>query len=224
LSNKNKQKKFIASVCPSIVAIVKTQFPEMKKFLLPFDSPMVATAKVLRKQNPNYKIIFLAPCNAKKIEAKESGIIDGVVNFTEMKEIIQNEQPCAINSTEKSHLFDRFYNDFTKIYPLGGGLSATLHSKDILKKNEIICCDNCKLVSIKKIFNKYMGKNEKKFFDLLFCPGGCIGGPGVESKSSIARRRKKILDYRSFANKEKIGKRKGLTKYTKGISFRKKFD
>ena len=66
LKNEKKQEKFIASVCPTIVTLVKTQTPEMKKYLLPFDSPMVAMAKVLHKQNPKHKIVFLAPCNAKK--------------------------------------------------------------------------------------------------------------------------------------------------------------
>ena len=70
----------------------------------------------------------------KKIEAKKSGIINGVVNFAEMNEIIRIEKPKKVGVGKDSHLFDRFYNDFTKIYPLGGGLAATLHSKDILTK------------------------------------------------------------------------------------------
>lgn len=214
--NKNNQKKFIASVCPTIVALVKSQAPELKNCLLPFDSPMIATAKILHKENPKNKIIFLSPCSAKKIEAKKSGLIHGVVTFSEMKQIIQTEKPKKIG---KTHLFDRFYNDFTKIYPLSGGLAETMHSKGILKKEKIVSCDNCKNVQI--IFDRH---SDKEFFDLLFCSGGCVGGNGIESKMPILLRKKRVLDYRAFARKEKIGERKGLKKYTKGLSFKTNFD
>jgi iron only hydrogenase large subunit-like protein len=214
-SNKNN-KKFITSVCPTIVALVKSQAPELKKCLLPFDSPMIATAKILHKENPKNKIVFLSPCSAKKLEAKKPGLISGVVTFSEMKQIIKNENPKKIG---KTHLFDRFYNDYTKIYPLSGGLAETMHSKGILKKEKIVSCDNCKNVQI--IFDRH---SEKEFFDLLFCSGGCVGGNGVESKMPILLRKKRVLDYRAFARKEKIGERRGLKKYTKGLSFKTNFD
>ena len=218
-NNKKKQRKFIASVCPMIVNVVKGQAPEMVPYLLPFDSPMVAMAKILHKAEPNQKIVFLAPCMAKKMEAKKTNLIDGVVTFKEMKEIVSKEKPKKVWTGKDAHLFDRFYNDFTKIYPLAGGLAATLHSKDILKKEEVFSKDNCKNVQF--VFDK---NSDKVFYDLLFCPGGCIGGSGVASKEPISLRRKKVLSYRKFAKGEKIGKRMGLNKYTKGLNFRTKFD
>ena len=213
--NKKKQEIFIASVCPMIVSLVKGQAPELAKYLLPFDSPMTAMAKILGKNNPKHKLVFLAPCNAKKAEAKKAGTIDAVVTFREMKEIVQKEKP---KKKGKGHLFDRYYNDFTKIYPLSGGLAATLHAKDILKKEEMVSYDNCK--NLQRVFDRHSGK---VFYDLLFCPGGCIGGPGVESRLPLAKRKKKVLDYRKFARREKIGERRGLNKYTKGLNYRTKF-
>jgi len=209
--NKNKQEKFISSVCPASVNLIKSQYPEMKKYLLPFDSPMVAMAKVIEKNWPNQKNVFLAPCFAKKQEAKSCKEIHGVVTFKEMKEIISKEK---IKPKKGSHLFDQFYNDYTKIYPLSGGLSATLHAKDILKKEEMVSCDGCK--NIKTLFDKH---SDKIFYDILFCNGGCIGGPGVATNKPIFWKRKRVLNYRKDALGEKIGERKGVDKYTQGISF-----
>jgi iron only hydrogenase large subunit-like protein len=208
--------KFISSVCPASVEMVKNQHPELKKFLLPFDSPMVAMAKVLHKEYPKHKLVFLAPCSAKKIEAKKSGLIDVAITFREMKEIVEKEKPKRAHG---SHLFDRFYNDYTKIYPLSGGLSTTLHMKDILKKHEVVACDGC--ADLAKLFDRH---SDKIFYDILFCKGGCIGGNGVASKLPLFLRKKKVLDYKKFADREKIPeKRVGLNKYTEGLSFETKF-
>jgi hypothetical protein len=70
--NKSKQEKFISSVCPSSIEFIKNSFPEMKKFLLPFDSPMGAMSKVVKKMYPRHNIVFLSPCFAKKLSNTQS--------------------------------------------------------------------------------------------------------------------------------------------------------
>jgi iron only hydrogenase large subunit-like protein len=213
--NKETQSKFIASVCPMCVNIIKAKHPELVSSLLPFDSPMVAMAKVLKKMFPNNKIVFLSPCTAKKIEAKYCGIIDGCITFKEMKEILKYKKT---KPKKCSHLFDRFYNDYTKIYPLAGGLAQTIHAKDILKKEEMVSSDGINKIS--PLFEKY---SDKKFYDILFCDGGCIGGNGIASSTPVFMRKYSVLSYRKFADKEKIGSRKGIDKYSVGINFSKLF-
>ena len=213
--NKNTQKKFIASVCPMCVNIVKAKHHELTKFLLPFDSPMVAMAKVLKKTLPGNKIVFLSPCTAKKVEAKKSGIIDGCITFKELKEILKEKK---VIPKKCSHLFDRFYNDYTKIYPLAGGLADTLHIKGVLEKEEIISSDG-----INKIDPLLKNHSNKKFFDILFCDGGCIGGNGINSTIPIFMRKYSVLSYKKNSKKEKIGERKGLDKFSEGINFSKEF-
>ncbi|MFA6065490.1 MAG: [Fe-Fe] hydrogenase large subunit C-terminal domain-containing protein [archaeon] len=217
-SNKSAQEKFISSVCPASVELIKNQFPEMKKYLLPFDSPMGAMSKIVKKSYPKHKIIFLAPCNAKKIEAskyldkKGKRLIELVLTFSEMKQILAKEK---VIPAQVSHGFDSFFNDYTKIYPLAGGLCGTMNTAGILEKNEMISCDGYE--SIKRAFRK---KNSKKiFFDLLFCTGGCIGGPGVATKLPIFLRKQRVLNYTKIAAKESMKGKQGITKYTKGISF-----
>jgi glycosyltransferase involved in cell wall biosynthesis len=53
-----KQELFISSPCPTVVALIKNQYPEFIKYLIPVVSPMVAMAKICEKLNPNrYTII-----------------------------------------------------------------------------------------------------------------------------------------------------------------------
>lgn len=227
--DKNFQEKFIASVCPASVELIKNRYPELKKYLLPFDSPMGAMSKIIKKNFPTYKIIFLSPCHAKKVEAKKlldkkgKTLIEATITFEEMKKIISKEKftiPSANRLKQKniSHKFDSFYNDYTKIYPLAGGLGKTLHAKDILKESEMIACDGCK--DIMNVFNKH---SNKVFYDLLFCSGGCIGGPGVKSGMPIFLRKLSMKGYVSIAKKESMEGKHGKGEYAKGIDFSKEF-
>jgi len=213
--NKSRQKKFISSTCPMCVSIVKAKNHNMSSYLLPIVSPMVAMAKILKKNFPKSKVVFLSPCTAKKTEARKSKIIDAAITFKEMKQILSREKTKPKKS---SHLFDRFYNDYTKIYPLSGGLTKTLNKKGILDEKEVCQKDGC------KDFTSFFQQNPHKlFYDILFCDGGCIGGNGVVARTPVFMRKYSVLSYRKQAKKEKIGKRKGLEKYTKGINFSTKF-
>ena len=215
INNHKDQEMFISSPCPSIVNLIKSQFPELAKYLMPFDSPMVAMAKIVRHNYPKYKIVFLSPCFAKKLEAKNSGLIDATVTFKEMKEIIENEK---IKIPKKKLPFESFYNEYTKIYPIDGGLAKTMNAKNVFKEDEMVSCSDCK--NLKEVFEKNKGK---KFFDLLFCKGGCIGGPGIMSKESTNIKKKKVLDYKEYSEQEVMGKKRGLIKHTEGIDFSAKF-
>jgi iron only hydrogenase large subunit-like protein len=213
--NKSIQKKFISSTCPMCVSIIKAKNHNMSFYLLPVVSPMVAMAKILRKNFPKNKIVFLSPCTAKKTEARNSKIIDASITFKEMKQIISKEKT---KSKKCSHLFDRFYNDYTKIYPLAGGLTKTLNKQGILSEDEVCQKDGC------IDFTSFFQKNPHKiFYDVLFCDGGCIGGNGVAARTPSFMRKYSVLSYRKQAKQEKIGKRKGVEKYTKGINFSTKF-
>jgi iron only hydrogenase large subunit-like protein len=212
LENKNKQDFFISSTCPMCLSLIKSKFPDLVPFLLPFDSPMQSMAKIIKK-NFKSKVVFLSPCNAKKTE---NSIVDLIITFKEMKSFLKKQKPSP---AKVSHLFDSFYNDYTKIYPVSGGLSKTINKKGILEKKEMISKDGLKQIT--KILKKPL---DKKFYDILFCQGGCICGPEVNSSLPSWLRKISVLSYLKQAKKEKIGSRKGLEKYSEGINFSRKFD
>jgi iron only hydrogenase large subunit-like protein len=213
---KNSNKILISSVCPGVVDFVKNNYPNMKDSLILVDSPMIAMAKICRKIYPKHKIVFISPCNFKKIEAENSKFIEGVLTFKELKNILPK-----VNSN-CSDSFDKFYNDYTKIYPLSGGLSKTAHLKGILKPEEVKIIDGVQ--KVKKFLDNYNPeKSNVRFLDVCFCEGGCIGGPEVNSRLPIFLRKRKVLKYLKQAKCEDIPEiKKGLVKKAKGISFRRK--
>lgn len=207
----------ISSVCPGIVETIYKQFPQYKKNLISVDSPMVAMAKICKKTYPQHKIVFISPCNFKKTEAKQSKIIDYVIDYKELKNIFLDKRITKKNYGKRKILFDKFYNDYTKIYPLSGGLSKTANIHNVLKCGETKVIDG-----IGEVIKFLNNPNKKiKFLDVTFCKGGCIGGPCVNSKLPISLKKKNILDYMKKSLDEDIPDyKKGLIEKAKGISFK----
>ena len=205
----------ISSVCPGVVETIKNNYPRYVKNLIKVDSPMVAMAKICRKNYPGHKICFISPCNFKKIEAQDCNQIDYVFDFQQMNSIF-SERKIGKPFFKKRILFDKFYNDYTKVYPLSGGLTKTVHLKGILKKEECLCLDGMKKIGS---FLDNPGK-KIRFLDVTFCVGGCVGGC-YSSDKNLKRKTKKVLNYLQKARQEDIPEnRKGLISKARGLKFR----
>ena len=210
---KNSKKLLIASPCPGIVETIKLKYPKYKKNIAKIDSPMVATGKICRKIYPKHKTVFLSPCDYKKLEAKNSKYVDYVIDYEQLRELFKKHK---IKKNKEKKLFDKFYNDYTKIYPLEGGLAKTAHLKGVIRKDEI------KSISgIKKVMEFLDNPDPKiRFLDALFCIGGCIGGPKTTKKLTIPQKKKKVFAYLEKSKKEDIPKeKKGIVEKAKGIKF-----
>ncbi|MBT4375924.1 hypothetical protein HOD29_00950 [archaeon] len=204
----------ISTVCPGVVDVINKKYSQYKKNLIKVDSPMIAMGKVVRRTYPKHKIVFLSPCNYKKIEAEKSSYVDYVIDYFQLKKLF-SENKIKLDKKSEIH-FDKFYNDYTKIYPLGGGLSQTAHLKRIISKKDIKVIDG-----ISKVM-KFLDKSSKsvKFFDCNFCTGGCIGGPFVNSRLSVSKKRKKVLSYLKESKRENIPEmKKGLILKAEGLDF-----
>ena len=61
------EKKFLtSSCCPAFVSFIKKNYPSLKENISHNLSPMAHMAMLIKKKNPNAKIIFIGPCIAKK--------------------------------------------------------------------------------------------------------------------------------------------------------------
>ena len=220
-----QDRTWIASPCPTLVNFIKNQYPELVRNLVPVHSPMGCMSLICEKLLPNHKQVFVGPCITKKMEAEELGVIESALTFKEIDSLFKEyEIPEEIKEGKYCKTFDKFYNDYTKIYPLSGGLSETLHHKHILKKNEILVIDG--ITRIDKVLSKFKdGKYGKyKFLDMLTCNGGCIDGPGMLGTYPLKKRKGRIIGYRDFARRyEKDLGRRGKKATTEGIDFRREY-
>ena len=215
----NSKDLIISSVCPGIVSVVKEKFPRYSKNLARIDSPMIATAKICKKIYPKHKNVFISPCYLKKIEAKKSKFVDFCITYSELKQLLKQQGIESLTIDKKQEhkiFFDKFSNEYTRIYPLAGGLSRTAHLKGILKK-----CETKIIDGITEVENFLICPDKNiKFLDGNFCKGGCIGGPCFSKNISLAKRKKKVLDYLEMAKHEDIPQGKeGLVSEASGLKF-----
>lgn len=82
---KTGEKPFLlTSCCPAWSMLAKKQFPEIIDSVSKELTPMVATARSIKKEHPNAKVVFIGPCAAKKLEAMRKTVrsdVDFVITF-----------------------------------------------------------------------------------------------------------------------------------------------
>jgi len=217
------EKQYICPNCPTIVQLIEVKYPELKEFIIDVGSPMVVMNNFVKKSyGPEYKTLFIGPCLAKKMEAKHYGV-DYAITFKELQEIFNFYKEIALPECEFSYSvtedgtpdFDKFYNDYTKVYPLAWGVADSLHLKGILTKDQILVVDGPK--NLDAGFQAFKNNQNIKFLDILACEWWCIGGPWMISKEPIAARKQKVLDYKDYCKKDKIWPKLGKFEYSEGL-------
>lgn len=217
------QELYISSPCPTVVAMIQHQYPEFVKFLMPIVSPMVAMARVHKKFNLNCKVIFISPCWAKEnVEAPKFKEIDAVITLKDLKQIFDQEG-IKEEDFKGDYYFDSFVREYTKIYPISGGLASTSHIQKLFKNGEILITDG--VDNIKKVFEDIKaGTSKYKFLDLLNCDGGCIGGPAINRQDLSTEERKNIiLEYTHRSSEADMGEHKGTVEDAKDIDLSTNF-
>lgn len=191
---KNPNSRYITSPCPTIVRAIKKQYPRLVKYLpQDVDSPMVATAKIVAEKFPGFRPIFIGPCIVKKLEAvedyPEQQIL--VLTYREMDEVFKHFGIQA--ETNNSDKFDLSEEGMTRLYPTDGGLSHSSGLTSTLSERELKTVsrwENCQ-----KALDQFENNKEIRLLDILFCEGGCIGGPGIVSSLPQEERKRKVFEF-----------------------------
>ncbi|MCL0234492.1 hypothetical protein M2T38_27435, partial [Klebsiella pneumoniae] len=72
--------------------MAKKEFPQFEKNISMALTPMLLTARWVKKQHPDGKVVFIGPCAAKKLEASRRSIrsdVDFVLTFEEVMGMFQ---------------------------------------------------------------------------------------------------------------------------------------
>ena len=194
LFEKEKSGVVISANCPVTVNLIKTRFPKLTKFLPDIPSPMGMNGRLCRRFWPQNLNIFIGPCLAKKQEIKSYPEVELVLTYKELEEIFEEKGINLSDFSQGSFDFDGPEEEGVRMFPTSGGMKITLDINH-LGCRKIIVGD--KIENLVKIFSELEVNPQPGclFYDVLACPGGCLGGPGVVSEKSIEERRTKLLVY-----------------------------
>ena len=161
----------ITSCCHSINLLIQKYFPKELTYLADVLSPMQAHCQDIKRRIPNAKTVFIGPCVAKKDEASHYGIVDAVLTFEELTEML-----CENNITIEKEM-DSDPESRARFFPTTGGVLNTMEKG--INGYTYLALDgvsNC-IEALRDIEN---GKIHKCFIEMSSCVGSCIGGPVME--------------------------------------------
>ncbi|MDB2154534.1 [Fe-Fe] hydrogenase large subunit C-terminal domain-containing protein [Clostridium butyricum] len=181
--NKDGDLMITSCCCPMWVGMLKKVYTSLVKDLSPSISPMIAAGRIIKKINPDAKVVFIGPCIAKKAEAKENDlkdVIDFVLTFAELDEIFK---ALKIDLSSLKGIPSKDYTSRGgRMYARSGGVSNAV--SDIIeelypdkfksfKSSTASGVKECKEI-LEKALNKELDSN---FIEGMGCKGGCVGGP-----------------------------------------------
>ncbi len=173
----------LTSCCPAWSMLAKKQFPEMMDNVSSELTPMVATARSIKKKNPNAKVVFVGPCAAKKLEASRRSVrsdVDFVITFEELDAMFEAKQIDPSQTDGEISMHDA--TAAGRGYACAGGVADAIEKciheyyPDVEVKIEHAegLADCKKMLMLAKA-----GKKNGYMIEGMGCPGGCIAGAGT---------------------------------------------
>jgi len=179
----HEQDYMATSCCPAWHSMIEKLYPsEMSKISMTL-TPMVFTARMMKKDFPGCKVVFVGPCAAKKLEAIRADIrsdVDFVLTFEELqgmfeaKDIDFEKLDGEIPLNEGSAA-GRGFAVAGGVAKAVADLVAKEHPEVELKTARAEGLRDCrKLMAMAKA-----GKYKGYLLEGMACPGGCVAGAGT---------------------------------------------
>ncbi len=180
-----KQPWMGTSCCPAWSVMAKKLYPEFADYISMALTPMVITARMVKKDHPDARIVFVGPCSAKKLEANRRTVrsdVDFVLTFEELQGMFD---AVGIDFSKLRANPEDDMNEGTGMgrgFAVGGGVAAAVVEaiKHIDPDREVKIeygdgLKNCrKMLAMAKA-----GKRDGYLLEGMGCPGGCVAGAGT---------------------------------------------
>ncbi|HEY3381317.1 MAG TPA: [Fe-Fe] hydrogenase large subunit C-terminal domain-containing protein [Vicinamibacterales bacterium] len=182
----NRPKAVIAQPCPALVTWIELFKPELIPHLAPADSPMIHTAKMVRRFYPRYqghRIVVLSPCVAKRREFDEVGIGDYNVTFTSVVARLERDGRRLTEFPETD--YDNPPAERAVLFSTPGGLLETAK-----RWNPDVGTIARKIEGPHSVYRylEHLPESLREgvnplLIDCLNCELGCNGGPGTPNRT-----------------------------------------
>ena len=187
----------LTSCCPSWAMMAKKFFPEMIDQISQELTPMVATARTIKKEHPNAKVVFIGPCAAKKLEASRRTVrsdVDFVVTYEELQAMFDAKEIDLTKYEAESSFHDA--TGAGRGYGCAGGVAEAIEKcvNEYYPDVQVNIEHAEGLAECRKILTlAKAGKMNGCLIEGMGCPGGCIAGAGTNIP--VAKAKKLLTNY-----------------------------
>ena len=200
-----EQKYMATSCCPAWHSMIYKLFPSESKNISMTLTPMVFTARLMKKEYPGCKVVFVGPCAAKKLEAIRADIrsdVDFVLTFEELQGMFEAKE---IDFETIEPMYD--LNEGTAAgrgFAVSGGVAGAVE-KLIRETNPDVEVKTARAEGLrdcrKLMLMAKAGKYDGYLLEGMACPGGCVAGAGtllpVDLAANVVGRYQKEADAES---------------------------
>ena len=171
------------SCCPAWASLVKTQFPDLAGKVSRELTPMVATARSIKMERPDARVVFIGPCAAKKLEASRKDVrshVDFVITFEELAGMFEAKN-LALEELEDLPV-EFAATGAGRGYACSGGVSSAIDKciNEYYPGTEVKIEHAEGLSECKKFLTlAKAGKMDGYMIEGMGCPGGCVAGVGT---------------------------------------------
>ena len=178
-----EQNYMATSCCPAWHAMINKLYPsEINKISMTL-TPMVYTARLMKKQYPDCKVVFVGPCAAKKLEAIRETIrsdVDFVLTFEELQGMFEAKEIDfeTIEPIEVLNEGSASGRGFAVSGGVAGAVERMIHKtepdREVMTARAEGLRECRKLMAMAKA-----GKYDGYLLEGMACPGGCVAGAGT---------------------------------------------
>jgi len=182
----------LTSCCPAWSVLAKKYFPDLADQVSQELTPMVATARTIKQEHPNARVVFIGPCASKKLEASRRTVrsdVDFVITFEELQGMFDAKE---IDLTE--YEAESSFHNATgtgRGYAVAGGVANAIENviKEYYPGTEVKIEHAEGLAECKKVLTlAKIGKKNGCLIEGMGCPGGCVAGAGTNIPVDKAQR------------------------------------
>ena len=172
------------SCCPAWSSMAKKFFPDHAQCISMALTPMTLTARLIKHQHPDAKVVFIGPCAAKKLEARRRSVrseVDFVLTFEEMAGVFAAKDLDLSQLAEDPEGVNNASSDGRDFAVSGGVAQAVVNViKERYPDREVKVANaeglrDCRKMMAAAVAGKYPGY----LLEGMACPGGCVAGAGT---------------------------------------------
>ncbi|MBR2762212.1 MAG: monomeric [Solobacterium sp.] len=190
VEHKKTGKPMTTSCCPGFVNMLRIHFPKLyaenKSTTV---TPMEAIARQIKRDHPDYGVVFIGPCLAKKQEAMEDySVVDYVLTYEELAAMLISK---GINPAEVEAAPEEYPSVYGRNFAFSGGVAAAVAeaAKEHNDGPYTAFMANGAIECKKQLQIIQAGKFNFDILEGMCCPGGCIAGPACISDAVTVKGR-----------------------------------
>lgn len=221
LASGNIKTPVIAQPCPAIVKYIELMRPELISHLAPSGSPVHDTAVYVKSKYPQYILVFISPCLAKRREFADSQVIKFNLTYKSLEKLFQ-EKDINVGTLEAGSFDGSVEAEIAVNFSTPGGLKESyLHTYPETPSKLITKIEG------PLVYKKYLGDLTKDIkagepylpavVDILNCEKGCNMGPGCINHHESLDKIEGMIAERADNNKKNTKNKKDLEKFVKAV-------